>query len=210
MMKNFLAYQKIYASLKISETKFMQYVVFILSLMAMFVFSPLNLFMIAAFASNIQSEKYKNNIEVMALLPCSKKHDCYYYYFTGLFAIIKNFFYVMMAALCIYLVLSLWHMDVSNISLYSSYDSRLMIYRAIALFIFMFSFYLILIFFDRMFHTSKMNIVANIILSIMSLYLFYHSFENEMVYIEIMLFSGISIVLIPWLSYQLEKRRDKK
>lgn len=210
MMKNFLAYQKIYASLKISDTKMMQYVVFLLSLMAMFVFSPLNLFMIAVFASNIQSEKYKNNIEVMALLPCSKKHDCYYYYFTGLFAIIKNFFYAMMAALCIYLVLSLWHMDVSNIFLYSSYDSRLMIYRAIGLFTFMFSFYLILIFFDRMFHTSKRNIVANIILSMMSLYLFYHSFENEMVYIGIMLFSGISIVLIPWLSYQLEKRRDKK
>lgn len=210
MMKNFMAYQKIYASLKLSDTKMMQYVVFFLSLMAMFVFSPLNLFMIAAFASNIQSEKYKNNIEIITLLPCSKKHDCYYYYFTGIYAIFKCFLYAMITALCIYAGLSLLHMDVSNLFLYGCYDSPLMIYRAIALFIFMFCFNLILIFFDRMFRTSKRNIIANIVLSIMSMYLFYHSFENEMVYIGIMLFSGISIVLIPWLSYQLEKRRDEK
>lgn len=208
-MKKFMAYQRIYASLKLSDTKMMQYIVFFLSLMAMFVFSPLNLFMIAVFASNIQNEKYKNNIEIIALLPYSKKHDCYYYYFTGIYAIFKCFLYAMITALCIYVGLSLLHMDVSNLFLNASNNPSLMNYRVIALFTLMFSLYLILVFFNRIDFPFKMQMIINIILSIMGLYIFFHSFENEMVYIGIMLFSGISIISIPWLSYQLEKRRDK-
>ena len=81
MMKDFLAYQRIYTSLKISDTRIMKYVVYLLSVMVMFAFSPVNLFLIAVFSSSIQSEKYEKNIEIMDLLPCSKKRDCYYYYF---------------------------------------------------------------------------------------------------------------------------------
>ena len=210
MMKDFLAYQRIYTSLKLSDTKIMKYMVYLLSLMIMFAFSPVNLFLIAVFTSNIQSEKYEKNKEIMALLPCSKKHDCYYYYFSGIFTICKNFLYAMINALLIYLVLSLFHADVSFLFLnVFNYDTSMTSYRVIALCLLMMSLYLCLAFLSRMYHTSKLYVVVSITFSLVSMYFFFHSFENKMVYVMIMLFSAISIIAIPWLSYQLEKRRDK-
>ncbi|MFR1599511.1 MAG: hypothetical protein ACLSUR_17055 [Coprobacillus cateniformis] len=209
-MKNFLAYQRVYTYLKISDTKIMKYIVFILTLMVMFAFSPVNLFLIAVFSSSIQSEKYEKNIEIMALLPCSKKHDCYYYYFSGIYAILKNFLYAMISTLLIYLILSLMHADPSFLFLnVFNYDTTISAYRVIALCFLMMSLYLCLAFLTRLYHTSKLYIVMSISISFASMYFFFHSFENEMIYVMITLLSTISLVLIPWMSYKLEKRRDE-
>ncbi len=207
MMKNFMAYQKIYAALQVTDTKITRYIVYLLSLMMMFVFSPINMFLIMMFISNIQSERYSKNKQVITLLPCSKKQDCYYYYATGLYSLWKCFIYAAAGALLIYFVLFLFHADVSKLlSSIFSYDSSLTIYRITGLFAVMIILHLCLAFLDRIYHESKMYVIIAMVVSFISMYFFFHHFENEIVYVFAIIIAGISIICIPWITYQIEKR----